>query len=231
MSTTKEIKQLLEQVRRRLDEESRAAVEPLLRGILEAAKPEVRTQVEYRADPKDKARIEALQAEIAEKERELEKLRSKQAVARREEAGWQKTKSVDELFQAVDKRAKAFMSCSIKCMHVMRENDDQRRKKLLLLRSVVLTNVVLATYLRTLGPCGAVRFDELKAMIDQSSSEWLDGLTEAIEARFGLEVDLQLPLGQPRSATKPQPVQRRGSVPARIAPRPLSRSEAIEGGA
>ena len=79
MNTTKEIKTLLEEVRLRLDEESRHKVEPILRGILDAAKPRTITEVQYRGDPKDQAQIEGLRATIASKDDLINALQSKTA--------------------------------------------------------------------------------------------------------------------------------------------------------
>jgi hypothetical protein len=68
MSTTKETKTLLQEVRMHLDEESHAKIEPILRGILDAAKPKTITEVVYRHDPEDTAQIEALGATIVSKD-------------------------------------------------------------------------------------------------------------------------------------------------------------------
>ena len=194
MATTKRIKELLQQARRELDDESRAKIEPFLRGILEAAKPEIRTQVEYRSDPRDKAKIETLQATLAAQDDELRKLRSRLAGARWEETHWQQTRSVDEVLQAVDKKARAFMQCIIKSMYVAGGNAEARRKKQILARSVVLGNVVLGTYLSTLESCQRIGDEKLKTMIARTSSEALARLAHDIHVETGIAVDLELRL-------------------------------------
>ncbi|HET6882023.1 MAG TPA: hypothetical protein VFI31_17785 [Pirellulales bacterium] len=81
MNSVKETKELLGRVRRELDEELRAKVEPILREILDVAKPKTVTQIEYRHDPEDQAAIESLRAALLAQEEQASKLRFKAAAA------------------------------------------------------------------------------------------------------------------------------------------------------
>lgn len=81
MNSVKQTKELLEQVRRQLDEESRAMVEPILREILAVAKPKTVTQIEYRHEPEDQAAIESLRTALLGQEELASKLRFKAARA------------------------------------------------------------------------------------------------------------------------------------------------------
>jgi hypothetical protein len=245
-STTKHTKELLDQVRRLLDNESRAVVEPVLRSILEIAKPKTITQVEFRADPADKAEIEKLHAVVVSKEEELRKLRFKLTSAREalrtatasaadelrklrvtltsehkteiqrlrarheeelrtlrvklasvqfEQSGWRSFTSVDEILKVVDKKAKNFMQCIIKCMYVEGHPPDARQKKAILLRSVMLANVVLASYLKRLEACDAIEPKRLQEIINECSEEALQNVARAIYAEARIDVDLKLTLG------------------------------------
>ena len=198
MGTTKIIKELLQDLRRVLGDESRAAAEPILRRILEAAKPEIRTKIEYRSDPRDKARIESLEAKLAAQHDELEKLLSKLAATRWAEQHWRETKSVDEVLQAVDKKAHAFMACIVKSMFLASDDAKTGRKKQILARSMALGNAVLGAYLNTLESCRGIDSKKLRSMIGEWSSEALERLARKIQAETGISVDLKLRLhGRP----------------------------------
>ena len=103
MSTAKQTKDLLDQVRRLLDEESRAAVEPVLRNILEVAKPKTVTQVEYRHDPADEAKFDAMRAALDSKDEEILKLRIKLRTAQADNESWRESFSRNERRRAADK--------------------------------------------------------------------------------------------------------------------------------
>jgi hypothetical protein len=258
MSTTKQTKELLDQVRRRLDKESRAAVEPILRSILDVAKPKTVTQVAYRHDPADEVQIDSLRAALVSKDEEIRKLRFKLAstqkeldrtiassddelqrlrstLARRhnrevkvlretivskeeqirklparlaslEKPPWPDGASVDELLMAVDKIANKYMQCIIKSMYVTRGNAaDVERKKEILLRSVVLGNVVLVSYLNALESCDKIDGKKLKRIVDDRSIEALQTIARDIHALAGIDIDLKLKLGSGNSGANGKP--------------------------
>jgi sugar phosphate isomerase/epimerase len=135
----------------------------------------------------------------------LEKLRSKLAGALWAEQHWQETKSVDEVLQAVDREANAFMACIIRSMFLAGDRAEARCKKQILARSVALANAVLAAYLSTVESCRAVDHGKLSSMISEWSSEALERLARDIRAETGITVDLKLRLHSGAAAVNLRP--------------------------
>ncbi|HEX5447278.1 MAG TPA: hypothetical protein VFW87_25910 [Pirellulales bacterium] len=192
MSATKEIKDLLQQARQELDDESRTRIEPILRLILEHAKPKTVTQVEYRSDPLDKAALETLRKEIDAKDNAIRTLQFKLTSAQLRQG-----MSLDELREAATRRGKEFFKCLARCMDFARAETHEDRKRQLkteiMNRSVIWWHVFLATYLEKFeSGSRIVGADKLNKIIGQSNIDALHKLSQAIHSESGVKIDFNL---------------------------------------
>ncbi|HVA46447.1 MAG TPA: hypothetical protein VNH11_08745 [Pirellulales bacterium] len=191
MSATKEIKTLLQELRQQLDEESQAKVEPVLRAILESAKPRTVTEVEYRSDPKDKAEIESLRTALASKDEAMRKLQARLPGP----TPLLDHLSFDELVNELDEKGQAWCECLAACVILAERNDAfRRRRKVFLDRSLRVARVNLGNYLKHLERCDRVDSPKLMAILDENCLRMLNQIADEIDAAWGIRVDLEMPL-------------------------------------
>lgn len=191
MSTTKEVKALLQELRHELDDEHRAKVEPILRTILDAAKPKTVVEVEYHHDPKDAAEIESLRAVIASKEETIRKLRAKVPAP----PPVLERLPFEGMLKEIDNKARGWCEFTLKCMEVTRANKAYRaRRKGILHRWRCLSLTTLGNYLSHLEGCGQLDEFKLKAIVDGNCVQALKQIADDIRAETGKQVDLALSL-------------------------------------
>lgn len=190
MSTTKEIKSLLHELRLQLDDEAREPIEPVLRAILDAAKPRTITEVIYRSDPQDQAEIDKLRATIAAQAETIGKLRSKLSTP----PPLLDHMSFDDMLKEIDNKARAWCECATKCMQISAVKDDyRRRRKGFLHRWLRLSMVGVGNYLRHLEGCGRVDERKLKSILHKSFLNSLRQMASEIHSASEITVDLDLP--------------------------------------
>lgn len=189
MSATKEVKVLLEDLRRQLDPDQAAHLEPTLRKILEAAKPKTVSEVVYRSDPNDIKEIEALRAQLHAQDETVRSLRFKLAA----QPPLLDHMSFDEMVREWDNRGRAWSECTITCMKLMSRSDAYRgRKQTALDRCLRLSLVGLLNYLTLFEGCDRLDPAKLRKMVDQQSTEALQRLARDIHAAAGITVNLSL---------------------------------------
>ncbi|HUY89028.1 MAG TPA: hypothetical protein VMV10_09860 [Pirellulales bacterium] len=189
MSATKQVKELLKQVRQQLDAEAQAKIEPILRQILEVTKPNTITEVVYRSDPNDQAAIAALQATISEKDDAIGKLRFKMASRQ-----LSKDMPLNELLAALDKRGSAFHECFWRCLHAARA--DERSRLEILRKALGAFRVTLSTYLRLLIPPGAIDSETQMWIVSEAIITALQQIVEKVHAKSGLHIDFKVSLAK-----------------------------------
>ena len=191
MGATKEVKALLDELRGKLDKDQAAYLEPILRKILEAAKPKTVTHVEYRSDPKDKEEIESLRAEVRAKTETIRNLEFRLASP----PPLFDHMSLGGLLEEFDEKAKIWSECSLKCMEQMaRDNAARSRRKILLERCLSLAGVSVGNYLVHLeGLRDKIPPKKLLPIVRGSGIQWYRRLAQEVYAASGVKVDLSLP--------------------------------------
>ncbi|HUY93590.1 MAG TPA: hypothetical protein VMV10_32990 [Pirellulales bacterium] len=189
MSATKEVKELLKQVRQQLDAETQAKIEPILRQILEVTKPKTITEVVYRSDPKDQAAIAALQATISEKDDAIGKLRFKMASQQ-----LSKDMPLNELLATLDKRRSAFHECFWRCLHAARA--DERSRLEILRKALGAFHISLGAYLKFLIPPGAIDSETQVWIVSEAILAALQHLAEKVHAKSGIHIDFKVSLAK-----------------------------------
>lgn len=202
MSTTKEVKALLEELRHQLDPELVPYLEPTLRKILDAAKPKTITEVEYRSDPNDRAEIESLRATIASKDEAIQKLHNSLADQPPPPKVIHPPPSPDHLTRQQrldewDKRGKAWIDWSRQCMVLMADNEaDLKQRKQLLSMIVGTLSFGVCNYLSLMeglrDRLERTELPGLKTIVDHSAVEWLTELEDDIHSATGVNVNLEL---------------------------------------
>lgn len=189
MSTTKEIKTLLEELRRQLDPELVPHVEPTLRKILDAAKPKTVTEVVCRSDPKDRAEIESLRAQLHAKDETIRNLHFKLAAP----PPLLDHMPFDEMVREWDKRGRAWSECMIACMKLMSRSEAYRRRRHTALdRCMRLSLLGLLNYLSLFDGCSRMDPGTLRKIVDKPWTETLRKVAHDIHAASGITVDLSL---------------------------------------
>ncbi|HEV3342524.1 MAG TPA: hypothetical protein VG125_19285 [Pirellulales bacterium] len=223
MSATKEVKALLDELRRQLDPDLAPHLEPVLRQILDASKPKTITAVEYRPDPRDHAEIESLRATIHTKDETIHKLQNKLADQPPPKVV-HPARTPDHLtfkqrLDEWDKRAKGWIDWSRQCMELMADDEgDLRRRKQLLVMMMGMLSYGMCNYLSLMEglrhKLPRPELAKLPAIVNKSAVEWLSRLEEDVQTATGVKVDLELFLaGQrplfadflPPGAAPPQP--------------------------
>lgn len=202
MSATKEVKIHLDELRAQLDPDQAAFLEPILRKILDAAKPKMVPQIEYRGDPRDKADIESLRATIHLKDEAIHKLQNKLADQPPPPKLIHSPPSAEHLprkqrLDELSNRAKAWIEWARQCMVLMADNDDDRRQRKELLTILVGSlTLPMCNYLNLMeGLRSKVQEAEIEALVrivNNSMVDWLKNLSDDIRTATGNEVDLEL---------------------------------------
>lgn len=191
MSATKEVKTLLQELRQQLEEETAAQVEPLLRAVLEAAKPRTVTEVEYRGDPKDKAEIESLKVALALKDEAIRKLQARLPST----PPPLDHLTFDDLVKRLDEKGLAWCECLSECLKLAGHNDAlRRRRKLFLDRTLRVTRVCLGNYLKHIERCDRLESRKLMAILDENCLRMLAQVADEIESTLGIRVDVEMPM-------------------------------------
>ncbi|HEX7449909.1 MAG TPA: hypothetical protein VF306_20280 [Pirellulales bacterium] len=203
MSTTKEVKALLEELRGKLEPDQAAYLEPMLRKILDAAKPRTVTEIHYRSDPKDEAEMKSLRATIASKDEAIRKLQAKLADRPPEPKATYPPRSPERLsreqrLDELDRRARAWGDWARECMLLMSKSDfDLRKRKQLLTMIVGPPCVVMCNYLSLMEGLHEQKTRAemerlLPPIVNQSAVEWLNALEDLLSDAIDVDVDLEL---------------------------------------
>lgn len=203
MSTTKEVKALLDELRHQLDRDQAAYLEPMLRKILDAAKPKTITEIHYRSDPKDEAEIKSLRSTIASKDEAIRKLQSKLADHPTPPKMASPPRSPERLsreqrLEELDARARAWGEWARQCMVLMAKSEfDVRKRKQLLTMIVGPPSVVMCNYLLSMERLHRQKTKAeleqlLPTIVNQSAVEWLNVLEDLLSEALGVDVDLEL---------------------------------------
>lgn len=203
MSTTKEVKSLLEELRRQLDRDQAAYLEPVLRKILEAAKPKTIAEIHYRSDPNDEAEIKSLRATIAAKDEAIRKLQDKLADGPPQSKTVHPPRSPERLTREqrlgeLDARARAWADWAMQCMVLMAESEaDLRKRKQLLTMIVGPPCLVMCNYLSLMEglhkrKSRAEMEKLLPPIVTQSAVEWLNALEDLLSDALDVDLDLEL---------------------------------------
>ena len=199
MSTTKEVKALLDELRGKLETDQAAYLEPILRKILEAAKPKTITEVVCRSDPKDKEEIESLRSAVASKDGAIRKLQAKLPGP----PPLLDHMSFDERIKEIDKHGRAWCERLEKSAQLASHSDaNPRRRKIFLERWLRLSVSTLCNYLRYLESCDRMDGRKLQEIVDESLVRMLNELADDVRSASGLALDLDMPLLDATSRSK-----------------------------